>query len=119
MVAPSWFGFERIGVGLVITLLATCTADAERDAGKRKRRSSRVDTQMMHAEMPGESYRGQLPELTEGQVKVRDALRRDLARLAGVIGERNLNNPENYAAAALFIEKSLQFQHALLVLLSS
>lgn len=107
MVAPSWFGFERLAVGLLITLLAACTADAERDAGKRNRRSSRVENQMIRIKMPGDSYRGPLPELTEGQVKVRDALRSDLARLAGVIGERNVQHPENYAAAALFIEKSL------------
>ena len=103
MVAPSRFGFERLAVGLLITLLAACTADADR----RKRRPSRVENQMIRIKMPGESYRGPLPELTVGQVQVRDALKRDLARLAGVIGERNLQHPENYAAAALFLEKSL------------
>jgi len=105
----SWFGFSKLAIGLLITLLAVSVADAQRGFGfgKRNRRSSQGNSQMMHAEMPGESYRGPLPELTAGQVKVRDALRRDLARLAGVIGERNVQHPENYASAALFIEKSL------------
>ena len=62
---------------------------------------------MALTEMPGESYRGPLPELTATQVKLRNALKRDLARIAGVIGERNVQHPENYAAAALFLEKSL------------
>jgi hypothetical protein len=108
MMAPSRSGFERLAIGLFITLLVVSTADAQRNIGKRKRQPSQGNSQMMHAEMPGESYRGPLPELTAGQVQVRDALRRDLARLAGVIGQRNLQHPENYAAAALFIEKSLQ-----------
>ncbi len=109
MVAPSRFGFERLAVGLLITLLAVSVADAQRGFGfgKRNRRSSQGNSQMMHPEMPGESYRGPLPELTATQVKLRNALKSDLTRIAGVIGERNVQHPENYAAAALFLEKSL------------
>ena len=62
---------------------------------------------MKPIEMPGESYRGPLPELTAAQRTLRDQLKSDLTRLAGVIGERNVRHPENYAAAALFLEKSL------------
>ena len=62
---------------------------------------------MAVTEMPGESYLGPLPELTAAQVTLRSALKSDLTRLAGVIGERNVQHPENYAAAALFLEKSL------------
>ena len=62
---------------------------------------------MKPIDMPGESYHGPLPELTAAQRTLRDQLKSDLTRLAGVIGERNVRNPENYAAAALFLEKSL------------
>ena len=56
--------------------------------------------------MPGKSHRGPLPTLTDGQVARRDALRRDLEKLAGEIGDRNLYAYENLNAAADFIEAS-------------
>ena len=42
--------------------------------------------------MPGKSYRGDLPPADEGLVALAAELRRDVARLAVDIGERNLTN---------------------------
>ena len=36
-------------------------------------------------QMPGESYRGELPPLTQKEVALRDALQRDVEKLAGEI----------------------------------
>ncbi len=59
--------------------------------------------------MPGRSYRGPLPELTDAQAILRDALKWDVAVLAGEIGERNvLFHYDNLRAAAKFIEGSLR-----------
>ncbi len=101
---------KRIAIGLLITLFVVSTANAQLNfgIGKRNRRTSQRNHQMTVTEMPGESYRGPLPKLSAEQVRVRNALKSDLARLAGVIGERNVRQPENYIAAALFIEKSLK-----------
>ena len=55
-------------------------------------------------DMPGESFRGPLPELTAKQQQVRDRLRADLEHLAGKIGERNLAHSEAYARATQFLE---------------
>ena len=52
MMAPSRSGFERLAIGLFITLLVVSTADAQRNIGKRKRQPSQGNSQMMHAEMP-------------------------------------------------------------------
>jgi len=57
--------------------------------------------------MPGRSYRGALPPLTERQTVLRDALRRDVEKLAGEIGDRNIWLHEKLAQAAGFIERSL------------
>ena len=35
ILAQFWLGFERLAVGLLITLLVVYTANAERDAGKK------------------------------------------------------------------------------------
>ena len=106
---PTQTGFLRIALGLCLALLALSDVAAQRDIGlgKRTRRGTQGNT-IKPIEMPGESYRGPLPELTPAQVTLRDQLKRDLTRLAGVIGERNVRHPENYAAAALFLEKSLR-----------
>jgi hypothetical protein len=57
--------------------------------------------------MPGETFRGPLPELTAEQQRLRDQLQTDLKTLAGDIGERNLQHTEAYAKATLFIERRL------------
>jgi hypothetical protein len=58
-------------------------------------------------QMPGESHRGPLPELTAQQRELRDALRADVETLAGTIGERNIHRYAEYLQAAEFIERSL------------
>jgi len=57
--------------------------------------------------MPGKSYTGQLPPLTDTQIALRDQLRQDVEKLAAQIGERNIWNYQNLSAAADFIESSL------------
>ena len=57
--------------------------------------------------MPGKSYTGRLPALTDAQRLLRDELVRDVEKLAGEIGERNIWHYEKLAAAANFIETSL------------
>ena len=57
--------------------------------------------------MPGKSYRGPLPPLTPKQVDLRDMLRRDVEKLAGEIGERNIPRYPALTAAAEFLEVSL------------
>ena len=52
------------------------------------------------------SYKGPLPELTAAQIELRDLLRRDVERLAGGIGERNLNRYPQLQEAATFVENS-------------
>jgi hypothetical protein len=55
--------------------------------------------------MPGASYRGPLPPADEKLRLLSEELRRDLARLAVDIGERNVRNrPNALAAAADYIE---------------
>lgn len=57
--------------------------------------------------MPGKSYTGQLPVLTDTEISLRDELRSDVEKLAGQIGERNVWNYKKLTAAADFIEDSL------------
>lgn len=57
--------------------------------------------------MPGTSYRGPLPPLTDDEIARRDALRRDVEQLAGTIGERNTWRPDRLTAAAAFLEDAL------------
>lgn len=57
--------------------------------------------------MPGQSHRGALPPLGDGERALSAELRRDVHELAGVIGERNVEQPEALEAAARFIEESL------------
>ncbi len=40
-------------------------------------------------QMPGESFRGQLPPLTRKEAALRDTLKRDVEKLASKIGQRN------------------------------
>lgn len=53
--------------------------------------------------MPSKSFRGPLPPLTNDQVALRDALKRDVTVLASEIGERNVFNPAKLKAAAEYI----------------
>jgi hypothetical protein len=57
--------------------------------------------------MPGRSFAGSAPPLDDAHHALRDALRRDVTRLAGTIGERNVIVASSYAKAADFIEQSL------------
>jgi len=57
--------------------------------------------------IPGESYSGQLPPLTDGQRRLQDELAEGVRKLAGEIGERNIWQYKKLAAAADFIGTSL------------
>jgi len=57
--------------------------------------------------IPGNSYTGQLPALTEAQTLLRSELFHDVEILAGGIGERNIWLYSNLLAAADFIDASL------------
>lgn len=57
--------------------------------------------------MPGRSFRGNLPPLTQDQKILEDALRRDVEYLSGEIGERNTYHHASLMRAAEFIERSL------------
>ncbi len=57
--------------------------------------------------MPGTSYRGVLPQLTEQELTFRTWLRRDVETLAGHIGERNLSQYAQLQQAAAFIAAEL------------
>lgn len=57
---------------------------------------------------PGQSYTGPLAELTEHERELASALKRDVEKLAGEIGERRVPKLQSLIAAATFIEKSLQ-----------
>lgn len=54
--------------------------------------------------MPGRSFRGPLPPLTDSQIVLRDELRRHVGKLAGEIGERNVFRPDSLNRAADYIE---------------
>lgn len=62
----------------------------------------------MMISMPGESYKGTLKPLTEQEIALRDALRRDVEQLAGKIGERNFIKYQSLVASADFLEESFQ-----------
>ncbi len=57
--------------------------------------------------MPGQSFQGDLPELTASQVKVSTELRRDVQSLAVKIGERNISRYKGLAQAAEFLADAL------------
>jgi hypothetical protein len=59
--------------------------------------------------MPGTSYRGELPAADDTLNLLADELHRDVAQLAGEIGERNvLRRPRELAQAAAYIEAEFQ-----------
>ncbi len=57
--------------------------------------------------MPGESFSGQLPPLSHHEVALRDALQRDVEKLAGEIGQRNYAYYDNLQSAAENLKASL------------
>ncbi|MHC4624079.1 MAG: M28 family peptidase, partial [Planctomycetota bacterium] len=57
--------------------------------------------------MPGKTYTGPLPPLTDEHLSLRDELIRDVQKLATEIGERNVWTYPRLAAAADFIEAEL------------
>ena len=57
-------------------------------------------------QMPGESFRGELPPLTQKEVALKNALQRDVETLASEIGERNYLTYKNLTAAADFLKSS-------------
>src|SRR5262245_31072755 len=58
--------------------------------------------------MPLRSHRGPLPPFTAEQGALRDALRRDVQKLAGDIGERNVYLAAKLRAAADYVEASFK-----------
>jgi len=56
--------------------------------------------------MPLKSHRGPLPALTVALADLREALRRDVERLAGEIGERNVFKPDKLRAATAHVERA-------------
>jgi Zn-dependent M28 family amino/carboxypeptidase len=58
--------------------------------------------------MPGSSWSGPLPPLTDREQLIHDNLQRHVEQLAGRIGERNVWRPEAMTAAAGYIRKILE-----------
>ncbi len=58
--------------------------------------------------MPGKSFEGTLPALTEQESTWRDALRQDVEHLAVTIGERNVYRPQALTDAADYISRSFE-----------
>jgi len=57
--------------------------------------------------MPGESYTGPLPALSEAQAALRDRLQAHVNVLAGEIGPRNVAHARSLAAAQTYLETTL------------
>ena len=58
--------------------------------------------------MPGSSWSGPVPPLSDKERLIHDNLKRHVTALAGRIGERNVWRPEAMAAAAGYIRKALE-----------
>ena len=58
--------------------------------------------------MPGSSFSGPLPPLSDREQLIHDNLKRHVAELAGRIGERNVWHPGTLAAAEAYIRKTLE-----------
>lgn len=58
--------------------------------------------------MPGQSYSGELPPLSAEEKRLTKILQKDVAALAGEIGERNAQRYAGLLGAADFIEKALR-----------
>ena len=61
----------------------------------------------MKTKMPGKSFSGELPPLTEEEIEISRRLRVHVGVLGGEIGERNIWTPEALKAAAAYVEQSL------------
>jgi Zn-dependent M28 family amino/carboxypeptidase len=61
---------------------------------------------IMGVNMPGHSYRGELPPLSPAQAELRNRLHRHIEMLAGTIGERNLHHYSALQAAARYITEA-------------
>jgi len=57
--------------------------------------------------MPGESYHGELPPLTQKEITLQNALQQDVEKLAGEIGRRNYLYYDGLIAATDFLERKL------------
>ena len=57
--------------------------------------------------MPGRSHRGPLPPLSAAETALSASLKRDVAELAGRIGDRNTDRPEALREAAAYLESQL------------
>ena len=98
-----WFALGFVSVGMIVVVCAAPFGNGgnggDGDAGG--------GSNAMTLEMPGKSFSGPLPELSGDLARLRDALKRDVAKLASDIGERNLRNYTKLMEAAAFLEKSL------------
>ena len=63
---------------------------------------------IMGINMPGHSYRGELPPLSPAQAELRSRLHRHIETLAGTIGERNLAHYSALQAAAHYITDAFE-----------
>jgi hypothetical protein len=66
-----------------------------------------LDLTLLITSMPGRSFRGTLPPLEPHESDIAAELRRHVQKLAGEIGERHVNRPQAYAAAADYIAAEL------------
>jgi Zn-dependent M28 family amino/carboxypeptidase len=57
--------------------------------------------------MPGESYNGELPPLTQKEIALQNALQQDVEKLAGEIGRRNYLHYDGLIATTDFLEQRL------------
>lgn len=62
---------------------------------------------VMMIRMPGKSFEGPLPPLSEAHTQITEELGFDIQKLAGEIGERNLMQYDEFVAAAHYIESEL------------
>ena len=58
--------------------------------------------------MPGRSYRGALPPLTDEEARLTGELRASVQKLAGDIGPRHLHRPDALEQAAAYVESELR-----------
>ncbi len=57
--------------------------------------------------MPGQSYQGQLPPLQTEEIALQNSLQKDVAKMAGEIGARNVERYAKLDAARIFLETAL------------
>jgi len=93
--------FVAISPLLAGTLAVFLSCDASAQDFIRKGRLPRF-------KMPGESFKGELPTLSEAEKTLSAKLKKDVEVLAGDIGERNVYNYAKLVEAASFLEDSLK-----------